>query len=168
MGHWQGFLMALVHPLRLAAVVFFIFNGLQVSAAIDVYEFDTAEQRQRYQVFTEEMRCPKCQNQNLAGSDSPIAADLRRELHRLLIEGRSDEAITDYMVARYGDFILYKPRLQKNTYLLWLAPLGLLIIGLSIVAAIFMGRKKTSDTTLTGDAQARLDALLDDSTQDKS
>ena len=73
-------------------------------AAIESYEFQNEEQRDRYQQLTEELRCPKCQNQNLADSDSQIAADLRRELHQQLLDGKSDEAIVDFMRDRYGDF----------------------------------------------------------------
>src|SRR5882672_1374875 len=106
---------------------------LTAHAAIDPYEFDNDAQRERYRHFIEEMRCPKCQNQNLAGSDAPIATDLRRELHRLILAGRSDREITDYMVARYGEFILYDPPFDKKTALLWLAPLGFLTIGIVVV-----------------------------------
>lgn len=97
-------------------------------AAIESYEFQNEEQRDRYQQLTEELRCPKCQNQNLADSDSQIAADLRRELHQQLLDGKSDEAIVDFMRDRYGDFVLYKPRIQGNTLLLWLGPVALLLV----------------------------------------
>ena len=74
--------------------------SLTSSAVVDIVEFDTESQRHRYMQLSEELRCPKCQNQNLAGSDSQIAGDLRRELHRLLLEGKTDREIKDYMVAR--------------------------------------------------------------------
>lgn len=131
-------------------------------AAIDVFEFDDEAQRARYQTFIDEMRCPKCQNQNLSGSDSPIAADLRRELHRLLQEGYSDEQIVDFMVARYGDFILYKPRIQSSTYLLWLAPLGLLL--LALLAGLWIWRSNRTAVMPRArqqDQQAQLKALLE-------
>ncbi|UTA49239.1 cytochrome c-type biogenesis protein CcmH [Simiduia sp. 21SJ11W-1] len=128
-------------------------------AAIEVYEFEDPELRARYQLFTEEMRCPKCQNQNLAGSDSPIAADLRRELHRLLMEGKTDEQITDFMVARYGDFILYKPRVQSNTLMLWLTPLVLFALGVAIVLWFARGRARPVKT-ISDEERARLDALV--------
>src|SRR5699024_7928946 len=71
--------------------------AMTAQAAIDVYEFESDVQRLRYQNFIDEMRCPKCQNQNLSGSDSPIATDLRRELHELIVDGRSDKEIVDFM-----------------------------------------------------------------------
>lgn len=136
-------------------------------AAIDVYEFDDEAQRARYQTFIDEMRCPKCQNQNLSGSDSPIAADLRRELHRLLKEGYSDEEIVDFMVARYGDFILYKPRMQSSTYLLWLAPLGLVLLALLAGLWIWRGNRGTAAPQLSpNNQQAQLKALLEQNPAD--
>ncbi|AFU97299.1 cytochrome c-type biogenesis protein [Simiduia agarivorans] len=135
-------------------------------AVIDVYQFDSEEQRLRYLEFIEEMRCPKCQNQNLSGSDSPIAADLRREIHRLLQEGKSDDEIVEFMVARYGEFILYEPRMQSSTYILWLAPIGMLLVGL--VVAILMSRRKNTRATVDDvEKQARLKALLNANEQDK-
>ncbi len=134
-------------------------------AAIDPYEFDNEAQRDRYRHFIEEMRCPKCQNQNLAGSDAPIANDLRRELHRLLLEGRSDREIIDFMVARYGEFILYDPPFDNKTAWLWLAPIGFLTIGIATLVVIVRRRRTASESTLASlsvDEQARVTALLHD------
>ena len=74
-------------------------------AAIDTYEFKDEAERERFRVLTEELRCPKCQNQNIADSNAPIATDLRREIFRMLEEGKGDDEIVDYLVARYGDFV---------------------------------------------------------------
>ena len=112
-------------------------------AVVELYKFDDEVTQKRYQSFTEELRCPKCQNQNLAGSDSAIAGDLRRELYRLLMEGQSDKEITDFMVNRYGDFVLYRPPLKENTLLLWGLPLVLLFIGILIVAFMLVRKKNT-------------------------
>jgi cytochrome c-type biogenesis protein CcmH len=132
-------------------------------AAIDPYDFDNESQRDRYRHFIEDMRCPKCQNQNLAGSDAPIATDLRRELHRLLLEGRSDREITDYMVARYGEFILYDPPFDKKTALLWLAPLGFLATGIVVITLIVRRRRSELGSAALSDAErARVDRLLRD------
>lgn len=132
-------------------------------AAIDPYEFKDDAERARYQYFIEEMRCPKCQNQNLAGSDAPIAADLRRELRRLLREGRNDREITDYMVARYGEFILYDPPFDRKTALLWLAPGVFLIAGAAVLIAIVRRRRADAipaAAALSAEEQARLEQLL--------
>lgn len=116
--------------------VFSLFILLALSlpslAVIEIYEFEQESHKKRYHQLIEELRCPKCQNQNLAESDAPIAQDLRRELHRLLSEGRSDDAIIEYMVMRYGNFVLYRPPLDKNTVVLWAAPGLFLLLGLII------------------------------------
>lgn len=138
-------------------------------SVVDVYEFDNEVDRKRYQAFVEELRCPKCQNQNLAGSNSPIASDLRRELHRLIKDGKSDKEITDFMVDRYGDYVLYNPQLQKSTWVLWFGPASLLLGGVLILAGVLYRRRargaaaetETSPTeTLSPEQQRRLDAML--------
>ncbi len=131
--------------------------------AIDPYQFDDEQQRARYHRFVAELRCPKCQNQNLAGSDAPVATDLRRELHRLIVEGRSDREIVDYMVGRYGDFILYRPPLDSRTVVLWGLPAALLLIGIGVVAVIVRRhRRLPASTPLDADERARVEALLSD------
>lgn len=134
-------------------------------AVIDAYEFEHEVERQRYLSFIEEMRCPKCQNQNLAGSDSPIAQDLRRELYRMLQEGKSDKEITDFMVARYGDYVLYKPQIKRNTYLLWGLPVALFAVAW-LVAALTIRKRRASvvadDSASAAPSQDRLKQLLDE------
>lgn len=134
------------------------------NAAIDVREFDNDVDRQRYQSFVDEMRCPKCQNQNLSGSDSPIANDLRRELYTMIQDGRSDKEIVDFMVDRYGEYILYRPRLTPFTVMLWVGPAVLLILG--IIILIVMVRRRRANATepsqaLSTQEQARLKALFE-------
>jgi cytochrome c-type biogenesis protein CcmH len=136
-------------------------------AAIDPYEFDNESQRERYQHFIEDMRCPKCQNQNLAGSDAPIAQDLRHELQRLLKEGKSDRDITDYMVSRYGDFILYDPPFDKRTAALWLAPIVFVVVGIAVLIGIARRRVTSAATAeLTAEEQIKLAQILDSQARD--
>ena len=140
-------------------------------AVIETYDFSDEARRERYYQFIEELRCPKCQNQNLAGSNAPIAADLRREIHRLLEEGRSDKEIVDFMVGRYGEFVLYRPRFNRDTAVLWLAPAGFLLIGCVVLVVIYQ-RQKTStnidDAPLTEAEQQRLADLLKPGEGDKT
>lgn len=143
-----------------------------VFAAIEAHEFNSELDRQRYQTFIEEMRCPKCQNQNLAGSDSMISVDLRREIYEMIKIGKSDKEIVDFMVERYGDFILYRPRVTPVTYALWGTPIALLIIG-SIVLILILRRRRRASLTqasqeLTADEKARLALLLGTHTTDKT
>ncbi|MFP7721339.1 cytochrome c-type biogenesis protein [Lysobacter sp. A3-1-A15] len=94
---------------------------------------DTVEER-RFHALVAELRCVMCQNQSLADSDAQIAHDLRREVLELMQSGRSDDEIKDFLVARYGEFVLYRPAFQANTWLLWIAPLLVLLAGGAAVA----------------------------------
>ena len=95
--------------------------------------FENQQQQDRFDQLTQELRCLVCQNQNLADSDAPLAHDLRREVHAMLQSGQSNEQIKQFLVERYGDFVLYRPPVQKNTYLLWLAPLFLFLAGALVI-----------------------------------
>jgi len=135
-----------------------------VGAAIETHEFNNELDRKRYQSFVEDMRCPKCQNQNLAGSDAPISADLRQKIYEMIQLGKSDKEIIDFMVERYGDFILYRPRVTPATYALWGAPLFLLISGVVVLILILRRRRRIAIEQLNGslsvEEKARLENLL--------
>lgn len=128
-------------------------------AAIEVYDFKTPAEEQRFQALIGELRCPKCQNQNLSGSDAPIAKDLKDRTYQLLQEGKTDNEIRDYMVERYGDFISYKPPVRSTTYLLWFGPFLLLVV---IVLIIVIRRRHVAPpaSALSAEESARLAALL--------
>jgi cytochrome c-type biogenesis protein CcmH len=99
-------------------------------AEIEAYTFPSPEQETTYQELIHELRCVVCQNQNLADSNAKLAQDLRTQIHSQLVEkGLDKQMIIDYMVSRYGEFVLYKPRLAAHTFLLWIAPLVFLILG---------------------------------------
>jgi len=108
--------------------------------------FANQQQQQRFDKLTQELRCLVCQNQNLADSDAPLAHDLRREVHQMLLAGRTNDQIKQFLVQRYGDFVLYRPPVQKNTYLLWLAPLGLLLAGAWVLRINIRKRSALLDT----------------------
>ena len=115
----------------------------ELFASADVVEFSDEQLRPRYQQLIAELRCPKCQNQNLADSNSPISVDLRRQVQRLLEEGMSNKQIKTYLTSRYSDFILYRPQVKENTWFLWLAPIALLLLGLIILYRISQRQKST-------------------------
>jgi len=98
-----------------------------VQASIEAYQFESAEMEADYNQLINELRCLVCQNQNLAGSDADLARDLRRETYDMLSQGKSQQQVIDFMVARYGDFVLYRPQFKSTTYLLWLGPFLLLL-----------------------------------------
>lgn len=129
-------------------------------AVIDVQQFDTPRQEARYEALIDELRCPKCLNTNLSGSDSPIAADLRRSVAEMIREGRSDQQIRDYLVERYGDFILYRPRLTAATFLLWFGPGLLLLIGFVVIWVMVRRQlRRLDETGLSADEAERLERL---------
>lgn len=101
--------------------------SLSALADIEVHQFKSEQDEIRYQALIEELRCPKCQNQNLAGSDAPIARDLKQKTYEMINDGRSDKEIRDYMFERYGDFISYKPPIRPSTWVLWFFPPILLV-----------------------------------------
>jgi len=128
------------------------------ASQVDLHEFDNAEQRERYRSLIAELRCPKCLNTNLAGSDAPIAQDLRRAVHRLITEeSMTDDEIRDFLQARYGDFVLYDPPFRPDTWVLWLAPALFLLIG----ALVLWRMLRQPEQPLTADEAARLRAILD-------
>lgn len=140
-------------------------------AAIEAHEFKNEIDRQRYQSFIDEMRCPKCQNQNLSGSDSPIAQDLRNEVYLMIEAGKSDQEIVNFMVERYGEFILYRPRLSPATILLWAAPVLMLVFGAILLLLIVRKRRRLAvetDDGLTQQERVRLNALLKNNSEAKS
>ncbi len=150
-------------------VVLILIASAAALAAIDPYEFENETQRERYQNFIEDLRCPKCQNQNLAGSDAPIATDLRHELQRLLKEGRTDGEITEYMVSRYGEFILYEPPFDKKTAVLWLAPIVFFLIGIAVLINIARRRAAVrTSAELSAEEQVKLQQLLSEAARDES
>ncbi len=154
----------------LAAVVFGLTLTGVAHAAIDTYEFANDAERERFRELTKELRCPKCQNQDIADSNAPIATDLRREIFRMLGEGKDNQQILDFMVARYGDFVLYKPALTSKTAVLWFGPLALLVGGMVVIGVIVGRRRRTEQTegsdTLSVDERKRLDTLLDKTKDD--
>ena len=111
--------------------------------------FDNQHQQDQFDRLTKELRCLVCQNQNLADSDAQLAHDLRREVHDLILTGRNDEEVKQFLVDRYGDFVLYRPPVQKNTYLLWLAPLALLLIGGVVLRSSIKKRTALLDSSPT-------------------
>ena len=123
---------------------------------VDGFEFEDASELSRYSRLIEEFRCPQCLNTNLAGSDAPIAMDLRRTIYELMTDGKSDREIRNYLRERYGDFILFQPRLTPKTLILWLAPVILVLL-----ASLFVLRLRESKKTegLTPKELAQIEKL---------
>lgn len=116
---------------------------------------------QRLIAISEEMRCLVCQNESLAGSRSDLAMDLRRELRNLIKQGKTDAEIREFMVSRYGDFVLYRPPVKPSTWLLWAGPFGLMVLGV-VVLFVYLRRRNAELPTheLTEEERKRAEALL--------
>ena len=113
--------------------------------------------------LAENLRCLVCQNESLAGSHAELAEDLRREVREQMAQGKSDKEIIDYLVARYGDFVLYEPPMKSYTVLLWFGPFVLLLIGAGVL--VFQLRKRrqlVQESELTPEAQQRAASLLNE------
>ncbi len=141
----------------LTAITLVLSSG--VMAAIETYQFATPEMAERFADLTVELRCPKCQNQNLSDSDSIISKDLRRQVKTMVDAGKSDDEIRTFMVQRYGDFILYDPPFKAQTLVLWLAPGVLVVIGLLVVVKVRRS-KPAAPVALNEEEQAQLDELI--------
>lgn len=129
-------------------------------SGIELAEFDDPEQEKLYKVLVDELRCLVCQNQNLADSNAPLAKDLRNEVQKMIKQGNSQQQIIDFMVARYGDFVLYRPPFKAYTLVLWLGPFIGLIFAVYILINIIRSRNSQQVEAISADDQEKISALL--------
>ena len=129
--------------------IHFVFGILLIQAPfaerIEASIFETEEQQSRYTQLIEDIRCPVCQGQSIGGSNSGLAKDLREKVREMILDGQSDPEIYSYMVERYGDFVVYKPPVNTKTYLLWFAPLFILILSLIF---LFRSTRRNKEKTV--------------------
>ncbi|AND68183.1 hypothetical protein ATSB10_07290 [Dyella thiooxydans] len=127
----------------LLAIGLLLFAGLAGAQAIEPMPFKDHAQELRFQHLTAQLRCPMCQNETLADSNAPIARDLRHEVFRLMQEGRTDDQIKQYLVARYSDYVLYDPPVNPTTWVLWFGPLLILLAGAVVVVVTIRKRSRS-------------------------
>lgn len=138
-------------------------------AASTLYRFDNPDQAQRFEVLTRELRCLVCQGESIADSNSDLAKDLRRQVHDMIVAGRSNQQVIQFMTARYGDFILYKPPFVPRTYFLWAGPLLLLLLASAAMMYYAWGaRRDKRSAGLQRGERERLDRLLGESQEPKT
>ena len=128
-----------------------IFWSAQSLAVIETYEFSSPDLEMRYKALSQELRCPKCQNQNIADSNAPISRDLRAIVHEQLEAGASDKEIIEFLVDRYGEFVRYRPGVDSNTLWLWSAPIILLMMAVAVVVTQI--RKDRDRQTISSNAE---------------
>ena len=134
----------------------FVLSAFSVSAVEDKFSFDTPAQRESFLKLTAELRCPMCQNQNIADSDAMIAHDMRRKVYNLVKQGKTGDEVIDYMKTRYGDFISYKPPVTPVTMWLWLAPVLFALLAFVIVIV----RRKSTPLEDMAAKLAKAEAML--------
>ncbi|MET4570182.1 cytochrome c-type biogenesis protein CcmH [Rhodanobacter soli] len=132
--------------LQMLFVALLTFAGVAHAQAIEPMPFKDHAQELRFQHLTHQLRCPMCQNETLADSNAPIARDLRNQIFQMMQQGRSDEEIKQYLVARYSRFVLYDPPLTPGTWLLWFGPLLILLGGAGVVLVAIRKRSRTGST----------------------
>jgi cytochrome c-type biogenesis protein CcmH len=147
--------------IRYFILSFFITLPLALYAgSIETYTFKTTEQEALYKELVKEFRCPKCQNQDISGSNAPLSKDLRRKTYDMVIAGKSRGEIVDFMVQRYGDFVLYRPPFKLKTVLLWLGPPLFLLLSLFLLVKFLRNRPAQAEIKLDDKQRESMRDLL--------
>jgi cytochrome c-type biogenesis protein CcmH len=155
-----------VNRFVLTLTLFCFLPALQ-AATLAEYTFDEAEKAEDFRTIIEEMRCLVCQNESLAGSNAELAVDLRNEIYEMMKNGQEKEDIIKFMVARYGDFVLYNPPLKPTTYPLWFGPLIVFLVGAVVLFRMLKRKSVTRETTLSEEDEQRLNRLLNQSNNNR-
>ena len=133
---------------------------LSLQARVAAYDFDTPQQEEAYQEMVSELRCLVCQNQNIADSNAELAQDLKRKTYEMVMQGKSKNEIADFMVQRYGDFVLYRPPVTNTTLLLWSGPFIIFVIGMIFLIRVIKAKQQDRSDELTAEEKAKAEDLL--------
>jgi cytochrome c-type biogenesis protein CcmH len=156
-----------IRALVVAACLLSGMHPLPAAVTLESFSFPTEAEAEHFRELLAELRCLVCQNQSLADSDAELAHDLRAEVYEMLQEGRTDAEIAEFLVARYGDFVLYKPPLKRSTYLLWFGPFLLLGLAAFLLLRAVRRQKQVAESEISAEERARLDNLLGDTLRDE-
>jgi cytochrome c-type biogenesis protein CcmH len=137
------------------------------SGTLAEYTFENGEKAEDFRAIIEEMRCLVCQNESLAGSNAELAVDLRNEIYEMMKSGQEKQDIINFMVARYGDFVLYNPPLKPSTYPLWFGPLIVFLLGGVVLFRILKRKSVSRETALSTEEEQRLNRLLNQSNENR-
>ena len=140
---------------------------VQAGVTLEAFKFETTAEEQHFKDLIEELRCLVCQNQSLVDSDAELAHDLRAEVYDMIQDGKSDEEIVEFLVARYGDFVLYNPPIKPSNYLIWFGPFVLLLVAGILLLRAVRRQKSTPAPEITPEERARLDAILGNTPPEK-
>ncbi len=144
----------------LPVILLFSITAPLPAATLAEYKFEDPAKSEDFRAIIEEMRCLVCQNESLAGSNAELAVDLRNEIYDMMQAGQTKDDVIQFMVARYGDFVLYNPPMKPSTYPLWFGPLILFLIGAILLLRTLNRKKQSQEATLSDDEQQRLASLL--------
>ena len=150
--------------MRILALITAIVLVTATTHARSVFEprdFSSPDHKQRYRTLIDELRCLVCQNQTISESNAELASDLRREVYRMVEDDRSTDEIVEFMVTRYGDFVLYRPPLRGGTILLWAGPFLLVAIGATVLAVHLRRRRRAPATPPDADERQRIQRIFD-------
>ncbi|MEQ3514894.1 cytochrome c-type biogenesis protein [Pseudoalteromonas sp. BZB3] len=144
--------------MRILTLLFLSILSFSAYSAQDEYEFANAERAATFKALTQELRCPKCQNQNIADSDAIVARDLRDKVLMLVNEGKSKQEVIDYMIDRYGYFVHYQPPVTPATIVLWVLPVLIVIIGFGFI--VFRQKKASKKQKWNAQDEEKLAQLI--------
>jgi len=149
-------------PMLSLALFAALFLGANAAhTAINAYEFHDPAKEERFRSLIDELRCPKCQNQNIADSDAPLSKDLRQRVYDMLQDGHDDSSIVEHLIERYGTFVTYRPPVSPTTWILWFGPAVLVIVAAVSVLTWIRRRAREPAAQLTDEERRRLEALLE-------
>lgn len=137
--------------------------SFSIAAVIDVYEFENDDQEALFKTLTAELRCPKCQNNNLADSNASLAKDMRQKTYYMVKEGKTEDEVVDYWIQRFGNFVIYKPPVTLATSILWIAPGLFVLFGGLVIVRNSRRKSKVKAEELTSADKDRLAKILKDS-----
>ncbi len=147
-------------------VLFLSFSSVVISG-VEVHEFSNKEDEQQFKTLINELRCLVCQNQNLADSNAELAQDLRKEVYQMIKSGQSSDEIVAFMVARYGDFVLYKPPFKAQTYILWIGPFVFLLLAVVFLFVFIKNKKTDKEKEMTDEEKQRAKLLIESISSEK-
>lgn len=157
--------------MKLSSLILSLFIAMWLTqplyAAFDDFDFSGEVTEKRFQNLVSKLRCLVCQNESLAGSQAELAKDLRREVYQLMKSGKNDSEVIDFLINRYGDFVLYQPPLRPSTWLLWIGPFVFFAIAVFLLMRRLAKRSKMQEAVLNDDDKAKVQQLLDNTSSDQ-
>jgi cytochrome c-type biogenesis protein CcmH len=139
-------------------------TALQATTTLESYRFSDKQDEQRFKSLVSQLRCLVCQNESLADSDAELAHDLRQEVYEMMLAGKTNKQVTDFLVQRYGDFVLYNPPMKPSTWLIWFGPFVVLVIAVLLLFRSLRRQRAVTQQAFSDEERKRLQQALQQST----